>query len=834
MVARIKNDSYEIVKSGIGGKAYNLNKIKKAGLNIPSFFVISSRLINDFISSIGITKESIDVLYTLDSKRVLSEISKLRKKIISAQITREMEDFIIKSMSGLKTNKIIVRSSALNEDSLDYSFAGIFDSRVTIRDKNELTKSVKIVIASLFSEKIYFYVKNSNIDQPQSIAIILQEFIDGNVSGVLFTSIRKNDKKLMVINSNYGTAKSVVDGDKSEEFIINESHVIGSADGKSLSVIEINGLVKIGKKLELLFKNAQDIEWTIKDSKIYILQSRPITNEFSEEIRIWDNSNIAESYSGIVLPLTASYARHIYEITYKDLARRSGVSERKIKDYNNVFENLLGFLHGRFYYNMLNWYRMLTLFPGYERNKVNLDYMISAKSRAELNEEYKNNVSTLFKIKYYLILVKRYPFFEKEVGEFKKHVKDYLSNFNKLNLGNMTNKGLIEVYYKSVKELLDRWSITVENDFLLMTFFGKFRDFCKQNDLEDDEILRQISGIRNVISAKQVDSLRDIAKDFRKHKNLMALAKNKKYNKCYQEIKNNESYAVLNKGIDDYLERYGGRFANELRLEAEDFVHNPDYLVKLIYNYSKSETLPQTKEQLRKNLNLSIIKRMKFNYLLGKVKHYTKRREELRLLRSQSFSLARNIFSEIGKNFENQDVLDNSKDIFYLEVSEIKQFIEGSSTTPLLKEMVILRKDAYQKFAKRKIESVLSTEGDPYPFLELRSVKDSINQGGVLRGQGCSSGIVKGKVKILESFKLPDEEGYDIVVTKHTDPGWTPLFGLSKGFIVEHGGLLSHAAIISRELNMPCVIGVKNATKKLKDGQVVTINGNTGEVIIHD
>jgi pyruvate,water dikinase len=86
----------------------------------------------------------------------------------------------------------------------------------------------------------------------------------------------------------------------------------------------------------------------------------------------------------------------------------------------------------------------------------------------------------------------------------------------------------------------------------------------------------------------------------------------------------------------------------------------------------------------------------------------------------------------------------------------------------------------------------------------------------------------------MNSFSLPDKGIYDIVVTKHTDPGWTPLFGLCKGIIVEHGGLLSHASIISRELNLPCIIGLKNATKLFKDGQTITINGFSGEVTIHD
>ena len=83
----------------------------------------------------------------------------------------------------------------------------------------------------------------------------------------------------------------------------------------------------------------------------------------------------------------------------------------------------------------------------------------------------------------------------------------------------------------------------------------------------------------------------------------------------------------------------------------------------------------------------------------------------------------------------------------------------------------------------------------------------------------------------MHEFKLP-KKPLEIVVVKHTDPGWTPLFGICKGLIVENGGLLSHAAIISRELNLPCIIGVENATKLLKDGQQISMDGSTGKINI--
>ncbi len=247
-------------------------------------------------------------------------------------------------------------------------------------------------------------------------------------------------------------------------------------------------------------------------------------------------------------------------------------------------------------------------------------------------------------------------------------------------------------------------------------------------------------------------------------------------------------------------------------------------MIKLIFAYTRSNissVYPNIKNK----------KSFRLNYLINKIRYYTKRREELRLLRAQSFSVARKLFKEIGHKLKEKSILNYWQDIFYMEIDEIKRQIEGSITTTNIKEIIKLRKKQYQDFKKIELEDVFITEGDPYSYLPTHIIK-KYNRN-VLKGQGCSKGIIKGKVKVLSHFYIPEKEDFEIIVTKNTDPGWTPIFGLCKGLIVENGGMLSHAAIISREINLPCVIGIKNATSILRDGQIVTINGFTGEVIIH-
>jgi|TARA_B100001971_G_C18267064_1_gene594126 pyruvate,water dikinase len=794
MTVKIKNDDTDFTTSSIGGKAFNLYRLKSHKFNVPDFFLKSSNEIN---------KTSID------------------------NIEKEIKEKIIRDDS-----EYIIRSSANVEDNIQNSFAGMFESKRIIHKNNFKNELVKVMESSK-SQRVISYIKSKRIRTKPKLSLIIQKYVSGDVSGVMFSSISKDGQNGVFINANFGGAESIVDGADCDSYFIGVNDRILSehlySKKRVLNQDQVKSLVKLAREVQKKIGEPQDIEWTIKNDKIYILQSRPITKQISQEIFVWDNSNIAESYSGIVLPLTSSYIKYAYKITYMDLARRSSVSEKKIEENEPLFDGLLGIFYGRVYYNMLNWYRMLTLYPRYERNKQNLDTMISAKSKEELETEYHKNVSLLFKTKYYSKLLLRYPFFNGEVTRFKRFVRSYLENFNRKEIEKMDEKKLVELFRKSAEELLGKWSITVENDYLLMTYFGMLKSFCKKNKLED-RFVQLISNIKDVMSAEQVSGLKKLSNEFYKHKTLVALAKKKKYHHTMKQIEGNKEYFSLKVELNKYSVKYGGRFANELKLETSDADIDPSYLLKLLLLYSGETSQSRTKKKVINELSLGLAKRKYLNYLLKRIKFYARQREELRLLRAQSFNVARKIFLEIGSKYEKKKILSSKKDIFYLNVEEIIESIDSKSKQNNLKKVVMQRKRQYKNYANEELEDVFYTYGNS---IESKFLKDEqINKDFV--GQGCSPGIIKGKVKVLESFSLSGKENYEIVVTKHTDPGWTPLFGLCKGIIVEHGGLLSHAAIISRELDLPCIIGLKDATKKLKDGQVVTLNGYTGEVKIHD
>ncbi len=328
-----------------GGKAASLKKLKDEHFLVPSFFVCNSSWSEEVV-----------------------------QKEIKTQLPT--------------VKYFAVRSSAKNEDSKDKSFAGHFYSAVGITQENVFKEISKVQLS--FKE--------------MEGSVIVQEFIPSDISGVMFSEV---GEKHIIINSTNGLCTSVVNGGVCDEYILDKKGnlidktiplkketqlfkkgkiVNEEIIGESLTETQMIELVRISKKIQDLFGSPQDIEWCFIKDRLYILQSRPITQTFDIKGKeYFDSANIAESYSGLVLPLTYSFARLVYKQVYKDLLRMSGVSANKIAKNSEVFENLLGSFYGRMYYNMNNWYHMTAFVPGYKRNKANFELMITSNIKQNIN-----------------------------------------------------------------------------------------------------------------------------------------------------------------------------------------------------------------------------------------------------------------------------------------------------------------------------------------------------------------------------------------------------------------------------------------------------------------
>ena len=205
-----------------------------------------------------------------------------------------------------------------------------------------------------------------------------------------------------------------------------------------------------------------------------------------------------------------------------------------------------------------------------------------------------------------------------------------------------------------------------------------------------------------------------------------------------------------------------------------------------------------------------------------------KNREISRLNRSRIYGMVRSMFLTIAKRLYEDNRINNINDIYYLEIEEIFYYEKYD-----LKKLIETRKNNYLIFNELPNYSRLIFTGNEFDkyHKSVNSVKKTISKDKLI-GIPCSSGIVEGYALVVEDIKNIKNVKDKILITKMTDPGWVLLLATCKGVISEKGSLLSHTAIISREIKVPSIVGVDEVTNIIKTNDYIRMNANTGEIEI--
>ncbi|MBR6462801.1 phosphoenolpyruvate synthase, partial [bacterium] len=313
--------------------------------------------------------------------------------------------------AGLSGDFFAVRSSASAEDGAIASFAGQFETLLAV-PRAKLAEAVAKVRASVGSDAVLAYCRENGVAaEALRMSVVVQEMAAAEKSGVAFAvDFKTGSRKVVTVSavrglgeglvSELAEADTYVEKDGIIEAVLSEKiHAVRFAPGGGTTVSELSPeernksvlsdeevrrVAEAARKISRAFRRPQDVEWALTaDGKLWILQTRPITTlsklpDPDEESVLWDNSNIVESYPGVTLPLTFSFARTVYSAVYRQFCFALGV-ERALVDANPDAFEMLGHWKGRFYYNLRNWYRVLMMLPGYRVNAGFMETMMGVK-----------------------------------------------------------------------------------------------------------------------------------------------------------------------------------------------------------------------------------------------------------------------------------------------------------------------------------------------------------------------------------------------------------------------------------------------------------------------
>ena len=397
-------------------------------------------------------------------------------------------------------------------------------------------------------------------------------------------------------------------------------------------------------------------------------------------------------------------------------------------------------------------------------------------------------ISLSLKCKIYLRFFKLLYSTPKEMKKlnlyFEQNIELYRNKVAKAN----TAEEYMEIYQTILQDIASRWGITLVNDIYTFIYMA----------MVSEEQSVRLGNVKGIESMKPIQALKELQE--------LRLASGEK---CYE-------FQML---FEDYIQKYGDRSLEELKLESKTFATNPEMLLEYIRNQNFNDFCS-------KDDKLDYVRRESFAQKRAKRGMY--HREISRMNRSRAIGLAREILLHIGEIFCGEGVIENKQDIFYLYIEEIESIIKEKKNLKIEIEQRIKLYETYEElpsfnrivFADKIIQKTYQNIGG------CTSLKGENR----LQGIPCSQGIVEGEVLVLTRADLGINTKEKILITKSTDPGWVFLIQNSAGIISEKGSLLSHTAIVSRELKKPSIVGVDGATSFFKDGERLRIDGTTGKI----
>jgi len=542
----------------------------------------------------------------------------------------------------------------------------------------------------------------------------------------------------------------------------------------------------------------------------------------------WDKSNIGENYPGKTLPLTYSFILDAYKNVYKSFLQILKIRQSKIYEYDSILSNMLGYINGEVFYNINSWYSFLKIFPGYKYNKEFFENMLNPLKNKDYTPSKKSFINLIRDLPKIINLINSIVFIKKHYQIFDKSFEDINKYYKQINLKTLSVKQLTYEFFLIEEKFFKAWGHTIVNDFRVMVFFGLYTKFLKKihnnNNFIFSNHIRLVS--KRPQSAKVLDLLIEIAIKVKNNNiNLSSIDKLKKDDK--------EIYTLVN----DYLNKYGERSFNELKLEESNFNDNPNYLLSLIKYYAqlplqslKNFLYFSNKDQCDLNFieNLNFIEKLIYNSLKKISVQSINKREEFRLKRAKAFKIAKEFFLEMSRRMKKEGLIVNQSDIFYLYKDEIINTLNNHRIKDNFDSIVSFRKLTIQNYKKQILDRRITTY-DIFCIkkdIDTNNVENSL----VLTSRVTSFGnFTNCNIVLMHEIDINIDVKGKVLVTRSTDPGWTVLFPLLKGIIIEEGGLLSHASIVAREFGIPCVI-LPNALKIFKETDILSLNGSTGEI----
>ncbi|PZH18683.1 pyruvate, water dikinase [Streptomyces sp. NTH33] len=904
------SDASEIAEWA-GGKGRNLHALTASGFQVPSWSVIGLDVFAEFVRGSGLD-ECLAALPAAGrggdgergvretAARIAALAARIAALIEAAPLDERVTEAIALAYAQVGGGLVAVRSSGAQEDGTEHSFAGQFDSFLNVRGLDQVTARVRRCWASGFSERSLRYRARLRLPPDTGgVAVVLQRMVPAERSGVLFTAdpaTGRGDRH--VISAVHGLGEGLVSGAVDADTVVmdaatgeplttvtgekRERYDAGAGPGCAVSPVapedrgalsltagDLARLHQVGVRATAHYGTPQDIEWAIADGTLWILQSRPVTalgrppgtgaerEDPEGEVRLWDNSNIVESFGGVVSPLTYSFAADTYAKVYESYARALGVRGEQLREVQEWTPRLLGYFHGRVYYNLYHWYRMVRLAPLYPLNRRVLEKSLGVSEsisdecadalhpftpRTGLRGRFSRLTRTA-------VFTGRFLAVRKSMETFHRDFHRMYEVFDNVDYDALPGDETYRSFRRLQRELIEKWGPMQVLDATVLLSVGVLALLTRRwlPDAPDWFTWAAAAPGGPVESAEPARALAGLAARVRADDEVRRLLERTDDADAHRALREGGHTDVL-AAVDAYVAAYGYRSPDELKLEVPDLREDPAGLFALL-----REALPGAAasgpggpggrgglggrgEEADAYLDRRLRgpRRWVYERVRRKARAALADRERLRFCRTRAFGAAKRMLRAMGRDLARAGAIDSWADVFMLRLEEVRGAYEGHIAHAELKELAALRRRRLAAGATLHAPPRFTTRGAPYWSGNLEragwtggpAARSGVRE---LRGTPCCPGVAEGPAVVTDS---PREIGGGILVAYRTDPGWVPALTSAAAVLVERGSPLTHVAVVARELGIPTVVQVKDVTTEIRTGTLLRVDGAAGTVTV--
>lgn len=866
-----------------GGKGANLGAMVRAGLPVPRGFVVLTTAYREFVHAndlASLIEEQWRALEPTDAAGFERASAVVRAAFVAAPFAPELAISILEAYTVLGDGEpVAVRSSATAEDLPEASFAGQQDTYLNIIGRDALLDAVKRCWGSLWTARAMAYRARQGIAPEQvSLAVVVQEMVPADAAGVMFTvNPVTGATDEIVVNATWGLGEALVSGRVNPDLIvadkrtgvikrvdIGEKAVMTAAVDAGTAEVEVDttqrrrqavtleqvgDLARLGRELEALFGKAQDVEWAVTAGRVVLLQSRPVTSSAApsgppgddnwpmldgypaQPFDFWTQQDLGERWPDPVTPLTWSISEPMTQTSMDRMvaglkAPYAGKIRWCRRAYGHAYLNEGALLHAYTH----GFGMPLQMLGG---GLTHPDAMPAGAETWQIGRVLRHlpwywRVATGWE--------RNAARFEADFPKIDRWVDDFMAR----DLRDVSDRELLHearaVWFARIIEYIGCHSSATSLSMAALSEMEKLLD----QRLGDASLAHTLAGgLSGVIAAEMAPDLWEMATTLRSLA-LDAIVISQPPGDALAALQADRVAAPFLAHLQHFLQRHGHRCMVEAELLYPRWVEAPEQVIESIAGYLRIDSAhaatgaeaarkrEEATTQVERRLNW--LQRASFRRLLARLHRFTRLRDNGQNYVVKLLLPMRHLYAELGRRWAEQGWLNAPDDIFFLVAEELTAVVATSDPVQAsldLRQIVTDRRAAYEYWFTQPTPDALDAQGVP--------VTVAAAGGDSLTGMAASPGQVTGRARVVMS---PSEASTlqpgDILVTRATDPGWTPVFSIIGGAVLEIGGTLSHGAIVAREYGLPAVVNVSQATQRIRDGQIIRVDGASGRITLID